>query len=239
MSSPEYPVGSHETPASPEHVRGELLRDFYQSFRYAQGDGNMQCIFFQFISNRYRTQMDEAQIKLLEEVVNSTELHDRVSKLTTPTPHKTRNKDDVNNMFESMFRSFQRYLLDGNVPPLSSEQLDYLVDSMVYADYGYQKLLTPRPGAELAGRDPHYSYFRQHILFQQPSNSEAYNALFKALYEHTFSGLSEDAEYWIPHLANNWQNMHEGEVFYPDHDFSRNIRYGSPPSGTAPLYTPA
>src|SRR5581483_1481571 len=63
--------------------------------------------------------------------------------------------------------------------------------------------------------DPHTSYFREYVLLQKATGSEAFHAIFGALSRYMQSEISPEVSARLDALIPAWEHNHPAMLFYP------------------------
>ncbi len=215
---------AQEQPVDAEHGNGrieaELVRDFYLSFKFSQGDQRLQDLYLNAIAADYFSRGLSPTSELTSEFVH------KVRNLNVPGRHTGPMGDDLaQKNFLWMASRTLGYLSDAERGKNKSDQpieLVYMATYMLAVDTKY--MVGGRPGA---GGKRGESQWQPYVLDGQPSGSAFFNALFarvKDLAERVRLGqTSELVEQGVPELEcqdlaatyegwlNAWNKTHAEE----------------------------
>lgn len=212
------PIESLQTFSTPEQreqddallLKKDIVRDFYQTFRLAQGKSEIQPPLFTMLAEKYRLHYDESLIiKSLHYASSS------VDTLMPPRRHAdttSDERDDWRTGFRAMWGQYGRALRGKGVEedrPIT----DALVNIMSM-DVMYQS--KPRPN-RTSSDDVHESIFREYILGDKLSGSDIIlsvrDDLRVAFNLVAAGGADDEISSVCAELINSWEGNHPGESF--------------------------
>lgn len=212
-----YPVSAEKQ----KDFEKQLLKDFYLSFKFSQGDQYTQGYILNALVSNYRSQGDYDPAYIRE---NSNELFSKLIDFGIPKSHVTLTNtgeklDLTPSLKAAVFINGAKIFVDklktGEPSMPQDLNAEAMMRGIIQRDIVYQ---TAERGYQAA--DPHSSYFRQNVLLQQPTGSEAYNQIFARClelievdqYRNVF--LTVPIAERITDLAQGWEANHPGVAFY-------------------------
>ncbi|MEI9913790.1 MAG: hypothetical protein WDN66_02180 [Candidatus Saccharibacteria bacterium] len=201
----------------------QISRDFYLSFKFAQGHSPIQPFIYRVLGNYYRSQPDYDPTYIRE---NSIELMDKLMRFTLPKSHVTKSSKggDFNPKTSSDGSAFMsesgKFIEALNVEKDPHADIDLDIETitrgLIRRDRVYQ---ANERGYQAA--DPHASYFRQYVLLREPTGSAAYDHIFARSLDLLAVDRYKDIHSTLPiaevvsWLAPEWETNHPGESFLP------------------------
>lgn len=227
-SSPEIPSHHHgeELPA----IGRTIIQDFYNSFRFSQGDANLQESIYKALGDFYSSQLLQEERETVASILPA--LGQRALRLALPKAHLDKDKTVTNEQrknaadrgispvaeaFRREWRSFSTWhleMIDSSEASdfqLNPETVQKIAVGIANRDRIHQT--KSRPGrAEDA--DPHLSYFRDYIVFGKPTGSEAFDTIFAQAHGMITSPEENRVQYAALELAYKWEAAHPGQSFF-------------------------
>jgi len=218
--SENYP-DQFETVDSEEQRRNAaiLMGDFRGSFKYSQGNEDLQNILFSLLRDHYAQSGMLGQAPVAIPVVAQ-----HIERFVLPPRHKTTSADGASQEFIRTYGEFGRCLLDpwyrltysgskihGSMPlPIDhGRRVRMMPEKTAQRDKVY--LADGRPQARL-GHDPYESYFRTYILGGAATHSDAYNTIFTEARE---AFATQEPSSVFNRVKSLWEKRHPGDNFYP------------------------
>jgi len=214
-------VQTHETIANIPSVSGEsshevdikklsgnLLGDFYQTFRLSQGEVAIQPPLFMLLAQAYRTTEDMAKLDEALTIAGS-----KVKRLRPPRLHAVTSRNDQQELSGSFPDMWGEYTKALHGEEVSVRTGVFMLEDMLARDIYYQDSRTPRH-REVG--DKHESIIREYILGNKMAGSpqllQVRDSLRTVLSEGS-SDLSGAVGRYLALLTETWDNNHPGLHF--------------------------
>lgn len=218
-----------ETELTTEELEDMLVRDFYLSFRFSQGNiGNQGDILAAVID--YYSRKRNVPATSIRDVIASEEFKLKIERIIPPNRHRITRKDTKVDSLKKAYLSFKKEVDDTVIRTYQLDDHSYtsLVEShMVISDLDYQDKPRPRPQNDKS--DQHGSLYREFVILGRPTGSECYDNIFTTMRARTLRLLREHKEHSHSHddyrhnqlsgilmLTSAWERNHPGEKFVPD-----------------------
>lgn len=190
-------------------LSSDLLRDFYQSFRLAQFEADIQPPLFTRLAHLHEAAGNTAQLPEALKHADSA-----VDKMMPPTRHALTNaktRSDKEAGFRAMWTEYTSILLD---PLQGSDRPDeYVLDDMLIMDEHYQDKTRPNRNGE---SDPHESIVREYILGDKLKGSKQLLQVRLNLKDALLSPSKQDGKHMTERLQvviAKWEDKHPGQSF--------------------------
>jgi hypothetical protein len=212
-----------KTPERAGSLDKRVTRDLFLSFKYSQGNQPAQEGFFDLLSVYYRGRFGQDTLAGLDD----TQLLESFSKLHLPKSHSDDLTEgtappDTRKYVQNRFMvEGSKFVIALKFPELADEFTVTPKDICavtIFNDTIFQDPKTPRSYKDGVG-DPHSSYFRQYILRQQPTGSEAFTSIFQdALGVYSNGELGSESMGALNVLGQKWNTNHPDKSFFADYE---------------------
>lgn len=205
MSSPEFPVvSSAEQVAAEVKLARTIMGDFYDSFRFSQGDNQFQRgIIFPLLGDYYREQLTPEQYRTIPSVMER--YTQRV--IGRRDPHNPSDPEGGPAEFGAEWDKFRDELQKSEGPKDKIKLLRSFAQNMVERDSKFvaegRSPLSP----------PHESQYREYVLRAQAARSNAFNTMFAGMRD---IAVNEGLPAHTLVLYSVWSRRHPQERFYPE-----------------------
>lgn len=189
-----------------QEVDLELVKIFYLSFRFSQGNPEQQDRIFKLMNRRMLP--SELPIDVPEKVME-----------TLPIP---KNHIPIYSVRFEVFRSEWRrmyYILCGSQTEDHTKIKSDFIESMIDSERQFLTREDGRLGRVMNGdvepdssKDPYASLFRKYILFGKNTGNYFYDKLFQELKDEFEKSPNI---IYLEDLENLWELRHPGNKFYP------------------------
>lgn len=180
-----------------------VVKDFYQSFRFSQGEPSNQRLMLQGIAEKYSPGL-RAGLKDYSQA-----LYARLVSLEIPESHSSFDTDGPN-AFEVETETLMHTLVGEQQYP-ELERNSHIAEGMIATDTVYQR---PDVGRVHRASDIHLSYFREYVLLAKPTGSRAFDGLFADINQQFLDGKCDPFVYErFDRLAADWEKAHPDEAF--------------------------
>jgi hypothetical protein len=222
-----FPETAGLQPASPEsqhsNLYRRLLRDFYLSFHFSQGNQVHQELIVQTLDMDYRSSMPEPNKQHLPKLLP--QLKAGALRLMPPKAHRPVKDSERAIILGIEWTKFG--LMLGSLASKAPEgedawrgKLGNLAWNMVARDYAFchPRQINSEPGRpnRTAGQDPYESHFREYVLRGKQTGSESFDRIFSHI--HTLY-MDETRPIELPvffsGLQKIWELHHPSETFIP------------------------
>jgi hypothetical protein len=192
----------------------DIFRDFYQTFRLAQGSIETQALIFARLGQEHRAaghtdNMPGAFIAA----------EPRLAELMPPRAHKETTAEDRahdQNGFQAMWDNYMGSLVGRPSEETQGVSDEYLVTLMLAKDSSYQFI--HRPGRTEAD-DTHESVVREYVLGDKLQGSaellKVRDHLRQALLNPAAGEDGENVQRRLNKVAPQWEYNHPGQTFLP------------------------
>ncbi|HVQ44815.1 MAG TPA: hypothetical protein VMT30_07710 [Candidatus Saccharimonadia bacterium] len=195
-------------------LSGDLLRDFYQTFRLSQKETAIQPPLFSFLADQH------LQVGHQDILVDALTLaDDKVDELLPPRRHgdtDAESRNDPETGFRAMWAEYSKTLQDPDSGIRRSPEL--ILEDILAQDLHYQDNERPNRGDQ---DDVHESIAREYILGDRLTGSAQLMAARNQLREALMSpAVDEDTGGdWMlkrrEELIGKWEANHPGQSFMP------------------------
>jgi len=205
-----HPEQESTNELEPTALSKDLLRDYYQTFRLAQGELAIQPALFHFLALQH--QKDGHQPIMPEALAIAEQ---ELEHLLPPARHIA-TTEEMRNDNESGFRAvWNEYTNILSAEPAPYRGLELILDDMLAKDIKYQK--QERPG-RTEKQDPHESIVREYILGERLSGSPQLKEVRDMLRSTLLSPKddSDDAQWMqerLETLIKDWEENHPQSSF--------------------------
>lgn len=204
-----------------------VMRDFYLSFRFTQGDPYVQKASYGLLAAYYCrdfTTIDRSSL-----VARFDSLANRAAALKLPRSHKdsaaiaaeheAQHMPSIADFFRREWGQFSRIQRHTFANPEASRRktnrdapIARFAAKIALADNEYQ--LRDRPGSN-QDNDPHFSLFRSHIVLGHATGSNTFDSIFGRAQSLLDKPEKVTLQRSVTTLANSWETMHPGQSFFP------------------------
>lgn len=222
-----------DQPQEKRELVGSLIKDFRNSYKYSQGNPNLQHLLFTLVRDHYVENNGDTLEQLPPALLT---VSDHIGRFTLPPQHKGVNFS-ITDDFRKMFTEFDHCLTQPgyvsqsddacyfdrealavrSFPEQREERIEVMLDMIarqdaLYLAEGGRYALEGRPRDESSGSDRYESYLRTYVLGGADTYSTAYNEIFS----HARSGLvASYPQTGFEWHKSMWENRHPNEDYYP------------------------
>jgi hypothetical protein len=205
-----------ENPERQQPFNKTLVKDFFLSFQFSQGSKLTQNTLFILLNRYYQENVD--QTVLDQTIGDPNQLLSKFRTLNLPKSHSQKLGVSLEDKASAMSIEFEEEgvkfinILCSTKPDLTLVTAADVCKSTIFNDVGYQNPSFPRSYRAV---DPHGSYFRDYILTDKSTGSDAYDSIFHQAFESYANGqLDNDGLTELKKLERMWNNNHEEQNFW-------------------------
>jgi hypothetical protein len=201
-----------EKQAEVDNLSGDLLREYYQSFRLSQGATAVQEALFKLLSYQHSLNQHEGIMKDALEQAG-----ENVQKLSPPTRHTGTSPSTLNDPETGFSAMWDKYKVALNNPdPKHAHPTEVILDDFMERELYYQQ--KPRPN-RAEGDDPYESIVREYIFGDKLTGSYELKDVVLELRAAFFNPKNEGEEgsnlsQQLQVLATAWERHHPGQEFF-------------------------
>lgn len=187
-----------------------ILRDFYLSFKYTQGDGPSHIYFLDALAATYRKTQDPENYRWIQTHADEILGDDHLLALKVPRSHSVAKGNQRPGAGSPL--TFGQHGVDFKTALSRELPINFRTISRqtIVRDLRYQV-----ESRSYQTTDPHSSYFRQYILLGEPTGSHTFDTVFAETKEWEQINRKVHIDDLLE-LQAFWEGSHPGESFYPD-----------------------